>query len=129
MPATLRDFWRRGGWSVRFDEDVLGHARQLLRKQPLAAIRATALDADSLTLHAQTATGDPLEAIGSRSPAAREMRRSGTKVRRRLASVVKLDTGVEIHLNANTEPAQVIERGFDPEKGMKFIKVFFNKEK
>jgi hypothetical protein len=52
-----------------------------------------------------------------------------TKVRRRLASVVKLDTGVEIHLNATTEPEQVIERGFDPEKGMKFIKVFFNKEK
>jgi hypothetical protein len=36
---------------------------------------------------------------------------------------------VEIHLNATTEPEQVIERGFDPEKAMKFIKVFFNKEK
>jgi len=52
-----------------------------------------------------------------------------TKAKKRLASVVKLDTGVEIHLNANTEPEQVIQRGYDEEKGMKFIKVFFNKEK
>jgi hypothetical protein len=49
-----------GGWAVRFDEDVLGHARQLLRKQPLSGVRALSEDPQSLTLMAQTADGGPL---------------------------------------------------------------------
>jgi hypothetical protein len=43
---------------------------------------------------------------------------------------MKLDTGVEIHVRpafAN-QPEPVLERGFDEQKGMKFIKVFFNKD-
>jgi hypothetical protein len=43
---------------------------------------------------------------------------------------VKLDTGVEIHVKpafAN-QPEAVLERGFDAERKMKFIKVYFNED-
>lgn len=52
------------------------------------------------------------------------------KVKRKVASVLKLDSGVEIHLKPDLpgEPEAVLERGFDPEKGRKFIKVYFEKE-
>jgi len=60
-PLDIAGFLAQGGWTVRFDEDVLGHGRQLLRKQPLSAIRALSQDAQSLTLTAQTAEGDALE--------------------------------------------------------------------
>ena len=47
-----------------------------------------------------------------------------------IGTVVKLDTGVEIHVKPTfadqSEP--VMERGFDEEKGKRFIKVFFNEE-
>lgn len=47
------------------------------------------------------------------------------KVKKKLNSVLKLDTGVEIHIkNGDEEP--VLERGYDPAKSMKFIKVFFH---
>ncbi|HEY1121372.1 MAG TPA: nucleoid-associated protein [Haloferula sp.] len=53
-----------------------------------------------------------------------------TKAKKRIGTVVKLDTGVEIHVKPTfvdqSEP--VMERGFDEEKGKKFIKVFFNEE-
>lgn len=52
------------------------------------------------------------------------------KAKKKIASVVKLDTGVEIHLKpALAEaPDSILERGFDDEKGMKFIKVYFNEQ-
>lgn len=52
------------------------------------------------------------------------------KAKKRINTVVKLDTGVEIHVRpafAN-QPEPLLERGFDDAKGMKFIKVFFNKD-
>jgi hypothetical protein len=53
-----------------------------------------------------------------------------TRAKKRISTVMKLDTGVEIHVRpafAN-QPEPVLERGFDEQKGMKFIKVFFNKD-
>ena len=50
------------------------------------------------------------------------------KAKRKIGAVVKLDTGVEIHIKAafadQTEPC--IERGFDEARGMKFMKIYFN---
>lgn len=53
-----------------------------------------------------------------------------SKVKKKISSVVKLDTGVEIHLKPTLadKPDSVLERGFDDDKGMKFIKVYFNKD-
>jgi len=53
-----------------------------------------------------------------------------SKAKKRIGTVVKLDTGVEIHVKPSftTQPEPVLERGFDEEKGMKFIKVFFNED-
>lgn len=53
-----------------------------------------------------------------------------TKAKKRIGTVVKLDTGVEIHVKPSfaSQPEAVLERGFDDEKGMKFIKVFFNED-
>jgi hypothetical protein len=52
------------------------------------------------------------------------------KAKKRIGTVVKLDTGVEIHVKPAfaTQPEPVLERGFDDEKKMKFIKVFFNED-
>jgi hypothetical protein len=52
------------------------------------------------------------------------------KAKKKIASVMKLDTGVEIHLKPTLAeaPDAVLERGFDEEKGMKFIKVYFNEQ-
>jgi hypothetical protein len=53
-----------------------------------------------------------------------------TKAKKRITTVMKLDTGVEIHVRpafAN-QPEPMLERGFDEAKGMKFIKVYFNKD-
>lgn len=53
-----------------------------------------------------------------------------TKAKKRINAVLKLDTGVEIHVKSNLslENEPVLERGFDDRKGMKFIKVYFNKD-
>lgn len=53
-----------------------------------------------------------------------------SKAKKRIGTVVKLDTGVEIHVKPGyaDQPEPVLERGFDEEKGMKFIKVFFNED-
>ena len=53
-----------------------------------------------------------------------------TKARKKVSAVIKLDTGVEIHLKPALagKPDAVIERGYDDAKGMKFIKVFFNSD-
>lgn len=53
------------------------------------------------------------------------------KVKKRISAVLKLDTGVEIHVkpgNNSTENDPLLERGFDDRKGMKYIKVYFNKD-
>jgi hypothetical protein len=52
------------------------------------------------------------------------------KARNKVSAVIKLDTGVEIHLKPALagKPDSVIERGYDAAKGMKFIKVFFNRD-
>lgn len=53
-----------------------------------------------------------------------------SKAKKKISTVVKLDTGVEIHVKPGfvDQPEEVLERGFDEEKGMKFIKVYFNGE-
>jgi len=53
------------------------------------------------------------------------------KAKKKIGAVMKLDSGVEIHLKSNflLEPSNpTIERGFDDEKGMKFVKVYYYKE-
>ena len=53
-----------------------------------------------------------------------------SKVKKRVGAVLKLDTGVEIHLKSTYagEHDTVLERGFDDDKGMKFIKVFYHND-
>ena len=43
---------------------------------------------------------------------------------------MKLDTGVEIRLKPAlaAKPEQVLEHGFDEERKMKFIKIYFNED-
>ena len=43
---------------------------------------------------------------------------------------MKFDTGVEIHLKATFTGQRdpVLERGFDEERNMKFVKVYYNKD-
>jgi hypothetical protein len=43
---------------------------------------------------------------------------------------MKLDTGVEIRLKPAlaVKPDQVLEHGFDEQKKMKFIKIYFNED-
>lgn len=53
-----------------------------------------------------------------------------SKAKKRIGAVVKLDTGVEIHVKPGftEQPEPVLERGYDEAKGMKFIKVYFNED-
>lgn len=53
-----------------------------------------------------------------------------SKAKKRISAVLKLDTGVEIHVKPtlSTEHDPVLERGYDDRKGMKFIKVYFNED-
>jgi hypothetical protein len=52
-----------------------------------------------------------------------------TKAKKRISAVLKLDTGVEIHVKpAAGEEQPVLERGYDGRKGMKFVKVYYNKD-
>ena len=49
--------------------------------------------------------------------------------RRNLKNYIKLDTDVEIRINANMRTEKkVIEKGFDKEKGMHYYKIYFNNE-
>jgi len=51
------------------------------------------------------------------------------KAKKRIAAVLKLDTGVEIHIKpAAGESAPELERGYDDRKGMKFVKVYYHKD-
>jgi hypothetical protein len=53
-----------------------------------------------------------------------------TKAKKKISTVLKFDTGVELHLRPtfSERHAGVLERGFDDEKQMKFVKVYYNKE-
>ncbi|MGB6222916.1 nucleoid-associated protein [Haloferula sp.] len=57
-------------------------------------------------------------------------KRDVAKARKGMKSLMKLDTGVEIKLKPKVvdKPDAVLEKGYDSEKGMKFIKVFYNKD-
>lgn len=57
-------------------------------------------------------------------------KRDVTKARKLMKSVMRLDTGVEIRLKPKVvdAPDAVLEKGFDESRGMKFIKVYFNKD-
>jgi hypothetical protein len=50
------------------------------------------------------------------------------KAVKRLNAVLKLDTGVEVHLKSlpDTPANPLVERGFDESREMKFIKIFYN---
>jgi hypothetical protein len=49
------------------------------------------------------------------------------KAKKRLSAVLRLDSGVEIHIKpAATDEQPVLERGYDERKGMKFVKVFYH---
>ena len=52
------------------------------------------------------------------------------KAAKQTGAVIKLDTGFEIHVKPvySTSDEKLLERGFDEEKGMKFIKVWFNED-
>lgn len=53
-----------------------------------------------------------------------------TKAKKKIGAVMKFDTGVEIRLGAkfSDRHKNVLERGFDDEKQMSFVKVYYNKE-
>ncbi len=53
-----------------------------------------------------------------------------TRAKKRIGAVIKLDTGVEVHLKPAfaDQPEPVIERGFDEGRGMKFLKVFYHED-
>ncbi|MEP4076577.1 nucleoid-associated protein [Haloferula sp.] len=57
-------------------------------------------------------------------------KRDVAKAKKGMKSMMKLDTGVEIKLKPKVvdKPDTVLEKGYDSEKGMKFIKVFYNKD-
>lgn len=57
-------------------------------------------------------------------------KRGVTKARKKLKSVMKLDSGVELRLKPKValEPDEVLEQGYDEQRGMKFIKVYFRRE-
>lgn len=52
------------------------------------------------------------------------------KAKKRLSSLMKLDTGVEIKLKPHVaqNPDAVLEHGYDESRGMKFVKVFYRED-
>lgn len=50
------------------------------------------------------------------------------KAKKRVGAVIKLDTGVEVHVKPgyDSEHEPVLERGFDEKRGLNYIKVFYN---
>lgn len=53
-----------------------------------------------------------------------------SKAKKKIKTVMKLDTGVEVRLKpaVATKPDTVLEHGFDEDRKMKFIKVYFNED-
>lgn len=58
-------------------------------------------------------------------------KKDAVKARKLMKSVMKLDTGVEIRLKPKVvdAPEKVLEKGYDEEKKMKFLKIYYNSEK
>ncbi len=52
------------------------------------------------------------------------------KARKKLKSVLKLDTGAEIRLKPSlaAKPGDILEHGFDETRKMKFLKIYFNED-
>lgn len=72
---------------------------------------------------AEDEQGQPLETSFEIS------RKDLAKAKKRIAAVLKLDTGVEIHIKPGAaESNPLLERGFDDQKGMRFVKVYYNKD-
>ncbi len=57
-------------------------------------------------------------------------KRDVSKAKKLMKSVMRLDTGVEIRLRPKVvdKPDAVLEKGFDEQRGMKYIKVFYQKD-
>jgi hypothetical protein len=57
-------------------------------------------------------------------------KRDIAKAKKLMKSVMKLDTGVEIRLKPKVldKPGEVLEKGFDEERRMNFIKIYFNED-
>ncbi len=57
-------------------------------------------------------------------------KRDVSKGKKLMKSIMKLDTGVEIRLRPKVldKPEEVLEKGYDEEKKMNFIKVYFNED-
>jgi hypothetical protein len=53
-----------------------------------------------------------------------------TKAKKKIKSVMKLDTGAEIRLKPSlaAKPEAVLEHGFDEQRKMKFLKIYFNED-
>lgn len=53
-----------------------------------------------------------------------------SKAKKKIKTVLKLDTGAEVRLKPDlaAKPDKVLEHGFDEERKMKFIKIFFNED-
>ena len=66
--------------------------------------------------------GQPLENSFEISP------KDLKKVKKRIGAVMKLDTGVEVHVKSSFASSNVIERGYDNGKGMKFVKVYYHQD-
>ncbi|MDB6139432.1 MAG: hypothetical protein JWO94_2504 [Verrucomicrobiaceae bacterium] len=66
--------------------------------------------------------GQPLESSFEISP------KDLKKVKKRIGAVMKLDTGVEVHVKSTFASSNVIERGYDDGKGMKFVKVYYHQD-
>lgn len=56
--------------------------------------------------------------------------REVSKAKKLMKSVMKLDSGVEIRLKPHVvdDPAPVLEKGYDEEKGMNYVKVYYRKD-
>lgn len=56
--------------------------------------------------------------------------REVSKAKKLMKSIMKLDSGVEIRLKPHVvdDPAPVLEKGYDEEKGMNFVKVYYRKD-
>ncbi len=94
---------------------------QEFEEQVLKSPDAVARFADARA-KAEEDHGQPLETNFEISP--KEVK----KTRKLAATVLKLDTGVEVHIKPGGAAEPVLERGFDDKKGMKFIKIFFNED-
>lgn len=53
-----------------------------------------------------------------------------SKAKKKINSIMKLDTGVEVRLNSSiiSKSDKILEHGFDDQKRMKFIKIYFNED-